>query len=292
MLVGGDGVRLSFEACAINRLPRTEQGATFTFMITLSSRLKSAASAALLAVGVVLSPTSAAADDVLVFAAASLQNALDEIAADWRVQTGHRVVVSYAGSSALARQIQQGAPADIFISASIAWMDAVEAAGEVRAGTRTDLLGNSLVLIAHGRNADPIEIVPGFDLAGHLGDERLAMALVDAVPAGIYGKAALTALRIWDEVEPRVAQTDNVRAALALVATGEAPYGIVYATDAAAQDNVTVVGVFPAQSHDPIVYPAALLRTGPSASAPAFLDYLRGDRARAVFEGEGFKVLD
>jgi molybdate transport system substrate-binding protein len=261
-------------------------------MITLFSRLKSSASAALLALGVALVPIPASAGDVLVFAAASLQGVLDEIATDWRRQTGHRVVVSYAGSSALARQIQQGAPADIFISASIDWMDAVEAAGEVRAGTRVDLLGNSLVLIAHGREAEPMDVAPGFDLAGRLGSERLAMAMVDAVPAGIYGKAALTALGIWDEIEPRVAQTDNVRAALALVATGEAPLGIVYATDAAVQDNVTIIGAFPAHSHDLIVYPAALLSTGASANAPAFLDYLRGDRARAVFEGEGFTVLD
>jgi molybdate transport system substrate-binding protein len=245
-----------------------------------------------LAVGVVLSPMPAAAGDVLVFAAASLQTALDTIAEDWRGETGHRVVVSYAGSSALARQIQQGAPADIFISASGEWMDAVEAAGEVRAGTRVDLLGNSLVLIAHGRDAEPIAIGPGFDLAGRLTDERLAMAMVDAVPAGIYGKAALTFFGIWEAVEPRVAQTDNTRAALALVATGEASYGIVYATDAAAQDNVTVVGTFPAHSHAPIVYPAALLRTGKRAHAPAFLDYLRSERARVVFVGEGFTVLD
>jgi molybdate transport system substrate-binding protein len=247
--------------------------------------------AILLATGIA-SGSAQAADDVLVFAAASLREALETIASDWSAERGTNVIVSYAGSSALARQIQQGAPADIFISASIEWMDAVEASGDLREGTRRDLLGNRLVLIAHGADADPVDLIPGFDLAGLLGDERLAMPLVDSVPAGIYGREALTFLGIWDEVAPRVAQTDNVRAALALVAAGEAPYGIVYATDAKAQDNVSVIAAFSPESHTPIVYPVALLADSRNASATDFLDFLSSDSARAVFEREGFVVLD
>src|SRR6056297_1311874 len=228
----------------------------------------------------VAAPAMALADEVTVFAAASMTNAMAEIEERFEAATGHDLVVSLAGSSAIARQIQQGAPADIFISANPGWMDTLEADGLVAKGTRFDLLNNSLVLIAHGPGAAPVAIGPEMDLAGLLGDGRLAMALVDAVPAGIYGKAALESLGLWEDVAPRVAQTDNVRAALALVALGEAPYGIVYATDARAEDGVTVVGRFPADAHPPIVYPAAGIagRTGPAASA--LLSYLRGAAAR------------
>jgi molybdate transport system substrate-binding protein len=247
--------------------------------------------ALLLGTGIASGPAQSA-DDVLVFAAASLREALETIASDWSAEAGTNVIVSYAGSSALARQIQQGAPADIFISASTEWMDAVEASGDLREDTRRDLLGNSLVLIAHGADADPVDLAPGFDLAGLLGDERLAMPLVDSVPAGIYGREALTFLGIWDEVAPRVAQTDNVRAALALVAAGEAPYGIVYATDAKAQGDVSVIAAFSPESHTPIVYSVALVAGSRNASATDFLDFLSSDSARAVFEREGFAVLD
>ncbi|WP_186395449.1 molybdate ABC transporter substrate-binding protein [Stappia sp. TSB10GB4] len=236
-------------------------------------------------------PGAARADDVLVFAAASLKTAMDQIAPGFEAATGDRLVVSLAGSSALARQIQAGAPADIFISASSDWMDTVEADGLVQAGTRVDLLGNVIVLIAHGRDASPVEITPALDLAALLGDGRLAMALVDAVPAGIYGKAALENLGLWQAAAPKVAQADNVRAALALVAAGEAPYGIVYATDAAAEDNVTVVATFPADSHPPIVYPAAVMAQSGKPAAIAALAYLRGPEARAAFEKQGFVVL-
>jgi len=234
----------------------------------------------------------AAAAEVVVFAAASLKNALDEVATGWTAATGHKVTVAYGGSSLLARQIIAGAPADIFVSAAVNWMDAVEAAGLVAAGTRADLLGNSLVLIAHGAGAAPVAIGPGFGLAALLGDGRLAMALADSVPAGQYGKAALTALGVWEAVAPSVAQADNVRAALALVATGEAPYGIVYATDAAAEDNVTIVGTFPAGSHPPVVYPAALLVGATDAADRAFLDALTADAADAAFARQGFAVLN
>jgi molybdate transport system substrate-binding protein len=229
---------------------------------------------------------------VTVFAAASLKNAMDRIAAEWRDRTGGELVVSLAGSSALARQIQAGAPADIFISASTDWMDLLEGEGLLRDGTRRDLLGNSIVLVAHGGDAPPVTLSPGLDLAGLIGGEKLAMALVDAVPAGVYGKAALTSLGLWDSVAGKVAQTDNVRAALALVATGEARFGIVYATDAAAEPSVRVVGTFPADTHPPIVYPAAVLAESGNPSAGDVLAFLGGAEAKSVFAGEGFVVLD
>jgi molybdate transport system substrate-binding protein len=239
----------------------------------------------------VLTPCFAAAEEISVFAAASMTNALAEIERNFEEATGHDLVVSLAGSSTLARQIQQGAPADIFISANPGWMDTLEADGLIEEGTRFDLLNNSIVLIAAGSDAAPVEIGPDMDLAGLLGDGRLAMALVDSVPAGIYGKASLESLGLWEGVEARVAQADNVRAALAYVATEEAPYGIVYATDAVAEDNVTLVGTFPADSHPPIVYPAADLANRDIPAETEFLDYLRGPEARAAFERQGFVVV-
>jgi molybdate transport system substrate-binding protein len=239
-----------------------------------------------------LSAASAKAEEVVVFAAASMKTALDDFAAKWESETGDTVTISYAGSSQLARQIMQGAPADLFISANPGWIDEVEKAGLVREGMRRDLLGNMLVLIAHGKDVPKVEIGAGFDLAGLLGDRKLAMALVDSVPAGQYGKAALTALGLWSSVEASVAQTDNVRAALRLVATGEAPYGIVYATDAVADDAVTVVGTFAEQSHPAIIYPAALLAEADDKADTAFYQALSGETARAAFEAQGFKVLN
>lgn len=236
--------------------------------------------------------TPAQADDLVVFAAASLTNALEHVAETWMEETGNNVVISFAGSSALARQIQEGAPADVFISASIDWMDAVAASGDLRDDTRRDILGNSLVLIAHGPDAAPVTIDENLDLVGMLGDERLAMALVDSVPAGVYGKAALTSLGLWDEAEPLVAQSDNVRAALAFVALGEAPMGIVYATDAAVQDNVSIIGAFPAGSHPPITYPAGITAQSDNPLADAFLAYLSSEAAQAVWQEYGFSVLD
>ncbi|MDN5848936.1 MAG: molybdate ABC transporter substrate-binding protein [Nitrococcus sp.] len=234
---------------------------------------------------------SAQADEITIFAAASLTNAMQEIEQRFEAQSEHMVTVSLAGSSALARQIQQGAPADVFISANPGWMDTLESDGLLEAGTRFDLLNNSIVLIAHGQNAEQVEIGPDMNLARLLDNGRLAMALVDAVPAGIYGKASLESLGLWDDVEARVAQTDNVRAALALVATGEAPYGIVYATDAVAEDNVTVIGTFPADSHPPIVYPVADLANRDFPAESEFLSYLRGPDARQAFERQGFVVV-
>ncbi len=246
---------------------------------------------AALAALIALAPVAACAGEVIVFAAASLKTALDEVAAAWEAETGNEVTISYAGSSQLAKQILAGAPADIFLSANVAWMDEVEKDGLVAAGQRADILGNTLVLIGHGA-APKAEIGPGLDLAGLLGDGKLAMALVDSVPAGIYGKAALTALGLWEGVAPSVAQADNVRAALALVAAGEAPYGIVYATDAAADDAVSVVGAFPPESYPPIVYPAALLAGATDEADAAFFAALKGGAAAAIFEKHGFSILD
>ncbi|KAA2314722.1 molybdate ABC transporter substrate-binding protein [Pseudooceanicola sediminis] len=225
-----------------------------------------------------------------VFAAASMKNAMDEIAAGYEAETGNAVDVSLAGSSALARQIQQGARADIFISANTDWMDRLEAGGQIDGDSRVDLLGNAIVLVA-ASGAAPVEIAPGMDLAALLNGGRLAMALVDAVPAGIYGKAALQSLGEWDSVAPMVAQADNVRAALALVATGAAPMGIVYATDAVAEDDVHVIGTFPEDSHPPIIYPAARVAGSDNPLDAGFLAYLQGAAARAAFERQGFVVL-
>ncbi|MBU3030149.1 molybdate ABC transporter substrate-binding protein [Paracoccus marinaquae] len=236
-------------------------------------------------------PLQAAAEEVVVFAAASLKNALDEIAADFGAETGNEVTVSYAGSSQLAKQIIEGAPADLFISANVQWMDEVAKAGLLAGDARGDLLGNTLVLIAHGKDAAAVEIGADTDLTALLDGGKLAMAMVDSVPAGQYGKAALESLGLWEGVQAEVAQSDNVRAALALVSTGEAPYGIVYATDAAADDNVSVVGEFPADSYPSIIYPAALLTVAADAADRAFYDALSGEAAKASFEKQGFTVL-
>ncbi|MEO1198491.1 MAG: molybdate ABC transporter substrate-binding protein [Pseudomonadota bacterium] len=239
---------------------------------------------------VLLSPSYARADGVTVFAAASLKTALDEIAGMFEAETGHGVTLSYAGSSVLARQIQHGAPADVFISASSDWMDVLEADGLIEPKTRVDLLGNRLMLIVHGRNASPAMLHGRVD--DWLGEEgRIAMALVDAVPAGIYGKAALESLGLWDRVADRVVQADNVRAALALVATGEAPLGIVYLTDALVEDRVSPVVLVDPTAHPPIVYPVARIAESDGPMALPFLAFLQGPEARAVFERHGFRVL-
>lgn len=245
---------------------------------------------ALCAVALTLTTLPALADNVTVFAAASLKNALDEFAADFSRETGHEVTISYAGSNALAKQIVEGAPADIFISANVEWVDEVETAGLV--DVRDDLLGNKLVLIGHGQGAEPVALSAETPLADLLGGEKLAMALIDSVPAGQYGKAALENLGLWDSVQADVAQSDNVRAALALVATGEAPFGIVYATDAAAEDNVTIVGEFPADSYPEIIYPAALLTNAEDEADRAFYDALSGEAADEIFARHGFSVTD
>ena len=253
-----------------------------------------AALGVVLALGTAL-PSVAAADEITVFAAASLKNALDAIATDWQAKTGNSAKISYGGSSALAKQIQEGAPADVFISAAVNWMDTLQKDNLIKPETRHDLLGNTLVLVAHGPDAPKVEIDKALDLAGMLNGGKLSMALVDSVPAGQYGKEALTNLGLWASVEGSVAQADNVRAALQLVQLGEAPYGIVYASDAIADseaDNrVSVVGTFPADSHRPIIYPAALVATSTSAAAEDFLKTLSSEASAKVFEAQGFTVL-
>jgi molybdate transport system substrate-binding protein len=229
---------------------------------------------------------------MVIFAAASLKNALDEIAGAWSKETGKPAPkISYAASSALAKQIEQGAPADMFISADTDWMDYADRKNLIRKDTRFNLLGNKIVLIAPKDSKTTVAVKPGFDLAKALGGGKLAMANVDAVPAGKYGKAALAKLGAWDGVKSNVAQAENVRAALLLVARGEAPLGIVYATDAAAEPNVRIVGEFPADSHPPIIYPAALATDAKSPDAKAFLEMLKSSKARSAFEKQGFTVL-
>lgn len=231
------------------------------------------------------------AAEVVVFAASSLKTALDQVAADWQAKTGNTVTISYAGSNTLANQIIQGAPADIFLSAAENWMDAVQAEGLTVPGTRADLLGNQLVLVAHGK-ADPVTIDATLDLPALLAGGKLAMGMVDSVPAGQYGKAALESLGLWSGVEASVAQSENVRAALALVAAGEAPLGIVYGSDAIAEAGVTVIGTFPADSHRPIRYPAALLTNAADDADRDFLKALSDDAANATFAAQGFAVLN
>lgn len=239
-------------------------------------------------IALIAAAAPAAAKEVTVFAAASLKTALDEVAADYQAETGDTVVISYAGSNQLATQIIEGAPADIFISAAVNWMDAVEDAGLIAPGNRLDLLGNSLVLIG-AADAAPVALGPRTDLVALLDGGVLAMALVDAVPAGQYGKAALQSFGLWDDIAPHVAQTDNVRAALVLVATGEAPWGITYATDAASDPAVSIAATFPADTHPPIVYPAALLTA--DSAARAFFENLTSPAAETAFAGQGFTVL-
>jgi molybdate transport system substrate-binding protein len=235
----------------------------------------------------------AASDEILVFAAASLKTALDDVAASWAAESGNKLIISLGGSSSLAKQIQEGAPADVFISASVDWMDVLDRGELIDHATRRDVLRNRIVLIAHGSAARVVEIKAGFDLAGMLKDGKLAMAMVDSVPAGIYGKAALAALGVWEAVAPSVAQTDNVRAALTLVERGEAPLGIVYATDAAASDDVSIIGTFPAELHPPIVYPAAVVSESKRKTvAASFLEFLVSPKAKAVFKRHGFGVME
>lgn len=234
---------------------------------------------------VLLLPCQTMADTVTVFAAASLKSALDPVAQGWRAETGHEVAISYGGTAALAKQILAGAPADIFIAASTAWMDEVDTAGAIRAASRRNLLGNTLVLVG-AAGATPGDLA---DVPVLLGDGKLAMAFVDAVPAGQYGKAALQGLGLWDRVAAQVVQSENVRVTLAFVARGEAVLGVVYASDAVAEPRVSVVARFPADSYPAIVYPAALTgRAGPAAVA--FLDVLEGPAADAVFLDNGFTL--
>lgn len=234
----------------------------------------------------------AQAEDVVVFAAASLKNALDDAAVAWKQATGKTAVMSYAASNALARQIEAGAPADIFFSADRDWMDYAASRKLIRPATRIDLLGNDLVLITRKNAAAQITLQPGLDLASVLEGGRLAMGQVDAVPAGKYGRAALEKLGAWDGVKDRTAQTENVRAALLLVSRGEAPLGIVYKTDAVSDPSVRIVATFPEGSHPPIVYPVAIVQDSANPDAASLLEFLRSARAKPFFEKQGFRILN
>jgi molybdate transport system substrate-binding protein len=229
--------------------------------------------------------------DVLVFAAASLKNALDDITTQYQRDTGKHVRVSLAASPALAKQIENGAPADIFISADLDWMDYLAQRNLIKPSTRRNLLGNKLVLIAPKDAAGQVKIEPGFPLAKLLAGGKLAMADTAAVPAGKYGKASLEKLGVWPSVAGQIAQAESVRAALALVARKEAPFGIVYQTDAAAEPNVKVMGVFPEDTHPPIIYPIALVEDSTNPDAAAFLAHLASPKARPFFEKQGFTIL-
>ncbi|MDP1751691.1 MAG: molybdate ABC transporter substrate-binding protein [Reyranella sp.] len=238
-----------------------------------------------------VSPASAQSRDVVILAAASLKNALDEASAAWAKETGKATKIAYAASSALAKQIEAGIPADLFISADVPWMDYVAERKLIKPASRSDFLGNDIVLIAGKDSKVDLKIDKGFALGAALGGGRLAMANIDAVPAGKYGKASLEALGVWPSVADRVAQAENVRMAMTLVSRGEAPLGIVYRTDATADPNVRVVGAFPASSHSPIVYPMALLASSTNPDAEAFVVFLKSAAARPFFEKQGFSVL-
>ena len=228
---------------------------------------------------------------ITVFAAASMKNALDDVDAAFTKRSGVKVVASYDASSALMKQIEGGAPADVFVSADLKWMDYGSQKKLIKDDTRVNLLGNTLVLIApKDAKIDHVTIAPGFDLAKLAGDGRIATGDVKAVPVGLYAQAALEKLGVWSSVEPKMAMTANVRAALVLVARGEAPLGIVYSTDAKVESGVKVVGVFPDNSHDPIIYPVAAT-TGAKPEATPYLAFLRSQAAKAIFESYGFTVL-
>ncbi len=244
-----------------------------------------------IALGPLAERTVAQSHDVLVFAAASLKDALDDITAQYQRETGKHVRVSLAASSTLAKQIENGAPADIFISADLDWMDYLAKRNLIKPGTRRNLLGNKLVLIAAKDSSVQVKIQPGFPLAKMLAGGKLSMADVAAVPCGKYGKASLEKLGVWPSVAGQVVQAENVRAALALVARQEAPLGIVYQTDVAAEPNVRVVGFFPEETHPPIIYPIALVAESTNPDAAAFLAYLESAKAKPLFEKQGFTVL-
>jgi molybdate transport system substrate-binding protein len=231
---------------------------------------------------------TAGAQNLTVLAAASLKEALDDVSAQFQRASGNKVAIAYAASSALARQIENGAPADIFVSADLDWMDYLDQRKLLRAGTRTNLLRNRLVLIAPAESKVQVEIKAGFPLDKMLGDGRLSMADPDSVPAGKYGRAALEKLGVWSANERKVARGDNVRTALNFVARGEAPIGIVYETDAFAEKKVRVVARFPQDSYPAIIYPAAAVATSRHAATTAYLNYLKSGEARAIFEKYGF----
>lgn len=245
----------------------------------------------LLILCVLLAPVAARAQDVTMFAAASLTDAMKDVSAEW-AKAGHKPIrLSFGASSTLARQIEQGAPANLFASADLRWMNYLVEKGLIATDTKKELLGNDLVLIVGADKPRKIEITSNLDLASLLGaNGRIATGDPAHVPVGLYARQALTRLGLWDTVMPRLARTEDVRAALLLVERGEAPAGIVYATDAAASKGVAVAGVFPADSFDPVTYPFAVTKMGDTSDARAVMAFFAGPRARAVFVRRGFKV--
>lgn len=256
---------------------------------TIFSRLAHRTAARLLLALALAAPVAAQADDLLIFAAASLKPSLDKIIATPEVMALGSVKASYAASSQLAKQIEAGAPAALFISADQDWMNYVDDKKLVVAGTRMDVLGNVLVLIAPKDSSLKLDIKAGFDLAGALGKEgKLALGEPNSVPAGKYAKAALTQLGVWDKVSPHVVSAENVRAALNFVARGEAPLGVVYRSDAVSEPAVRVVGTFPDATHAPIVYPMALIAGHDSPAARKLLDLLHAAPEQTIFRTYGF----
>jgi molybdate transport system substrate-binding protein len=227
----------------------------------------------------------------VVFAAASMKTALDAIAEAWKTQKGKSPSISYASSAVLAKQIEQGAPADIFISADLVWMDYLDKAKLIKQGTRRSLLGNKLVLIEPADANSNLKIASGFDLAGATGDGKIAVCTIASCPGGIYAKEAFEKLGVWTSVEGKLAQADTIRNALTLVARGEARFGIVYATDAKAEPKVKVVDIFPETSHSPIVYPVAVVADSKNPDAPAFVAFLTSQAAVKILTDQGFTIL-
>ena len=236
--------------------------------------------------------SAAHADNVNVFAAASLKTALDSVAKAWKIQSGKDIVATYGSSGTLAKQIVEAAPADIFISADLPWMDDVAKKNLIKPESRKNLAGNTLVLVGAAGTGEKVDLGKESNLAASLGAERLAVGDVKSVPAGKYAKSALESLGLWTSVEPNLVMQENVRAALALVARGEAKFGIVYGSDAVAEPKVQVVTNFPDGSHAPIVYPAAIIATSVNPDARPFLDFLFSKEAQLIFEKNGFTLLE
>jgi molybdate transport system substrate-binding protein len=232
-----------------------------------------------------------AQEKLVIFAAASLKNALDEANAGYEHEKGQQTVTSYAASSTLAKQIEAAAPADIFISADLDWMDYLAKRNLIKPETRANLLANRLVLIAPVNSAAKLDIGPNFPLARALGNGRLAIADPNGVPAGRYARAALESLGVWSSVADRLAPTENVRATLALVSRGEAPLGIVYQTDANSDKGVQIVGSFPDNTHPPIIYPIAMVARSTNPASIGYVAFLKSPNARLIFEKQGFTVL-
>jgi molybdate transport system substrate-binding protein len=220
-----------------------------------------------------------------------MKTALDAIAVAWKAQGGKPVAISYASSAVLAKQIEQAAPADVFISADLVWMDYLDKAKLLKAGTRVNLVGNALVLIEPADGKSTLKIATKFDLAGDVGDGKIAVCTIASCPGGIYAKEAFEKLGVWSSVEPKLAQADNIRNALNLVARGEAKYGVVYATDAKAEPKVKVVDTFPETSHGPIVYPVAVVASSTNPAAAAFVAYLRSQESTKILTGQGFTII-